>query len=400
MSRDIDVVSQGVSLAGKKILLGITGGIAAVESVRLGRELRRHGAELHVIMTESATKVISSLAVSWATQAQVDVEWTGEMPQLSGFDAILVAPATRNTLSKHANGVMDSPLSMALAAATGAKTPILVVPSMHDDLFDDPVTSELLSRIEHRGCSILISESEEGRRKQPSPEDIVARLAHMVNHDEKSRSVLVMIGGTEAPIDDVRTISNQSTGRTGWAIADHLYRQGHHVCVLAGRLSFEPKTICFPIIQALQPDAMKCWAKDLIENEDMAIDSVVCAAAISDYIVADSISGKMSSGNEASLTLAPFEKILDKIPNWLKSSRNNSNSCVIGFKLLSGSSRDELITAARNQIERVPVDAVVANDLSQLSNQGPRALFVTSTDVEELMDTKHIGVAIEGLLRA
>ena len=400
MPRDVDVVNHGTSLEGKRILLGISGGIAAVESIRLGRELRRHGAKIHVIMTEAATKVITPLAVRWATQSPVDVEWSGDMPQLDGFDAILVAPATRNTLSKHANGVMDSPLSMALAAGTGNGTPILVVPSMHDDLFDDPVTIDLIDRISERGCSILISESEEGRRKQPSPEDIVARLGHIVNNNEKSRSVLVMIGGTEAPIDDVRTISNKSTGRTGWAIADYLYRQGHRVCVLAGRLSFEPKTICFPIIQALQPDSMKCWAKDLIENEEMSIDSVVCAAAISDYIVSESISGKMPSGNDSSLDLIPFEKILDQIPKWLKSSRNDTNICVIGFKLLSDSSRDELVTTARKQIARVSVDAVVANDLSQLSDNGPRALFVTPSNVEELMDAKHIGVAIDGLLRA
>ncbi len=400
MPRDVDVVNHGSSLDGKRILLGITGGIAAVESVRLGRELRRHGAEIHVIMTDAATKVITPLAVRWATQTNVDVEWSGEMPQLEGFDAILVAPATRNTLSKHANGVMDSPLSMALAAGTGNGTPILVVPSMHDDLFDDPVTMDLLNRIKSRGCSILISESEEGRRKQPSPEDIVRRLSHVINHDEKSRNVLVMIGGTEAPIDDVRTISNRSTGRTGWEIADFLYRHGHNVCVLAGRMSFEPTTICFPIIHSIQPDSMKCWTKDLIENEEKEIDSVICAAAISDYIVADSFSGKIPSGNDLSFSLTPFEKILDKIPNWLKSSRGDSAGHVIGFKLLSDSTREELVNASRSQINRVGVSAVVANDLSQLSEEGPRALWVTSDDVEELSDTKHIGVAIDGILRA
>jgi len=400
MPRDVDVVNHGSSLDGKRILLGITGGIAAVESVRLGRELRRHGAEIHVIMTDAATKVITPLAVRWATQTNVDVEWSGEMPQLEGFDAILVAPATRNTLSKHANGVMDSPLSMALAAGTGNGTPILVVPSMHDDLFDDPVTMDLLNRIKSRGCSILISESEEGRRKQPSPEDIVRRLSHVINHDEKSRNVLVMIGGTEAPIDDVRTISNRSTGRTGWEIADFLYRQGHNICVLAGRMSFEPSTICFPIIYSIQPDSMKCWTKDLIEDEEKEIDSVICAAAISDYIVDDSFSGKIPSGNNISFSLTPFEKILDKIPNWLKSSRGDSAGHVIGFKLLSDSTREELVNASRSQINRVGVSAVVANDLSQLSEEGPRALWVTSDDVEDLSDTKHIGVAIDGILRA
>lgn len=400
MPRDVDVVSHGNSLEGKRILLGITGGIAAVESVRLGRELRRHGAEIHVIMTKAATKVITPLAVSWATQSPVDVEWSGDMPQLDGFDAILVAPATRNTLSKHANGVMDSPLSMAIAAGTGNRTPILVVPSMHDDLFDDPVTTDLLDIIRNRGCSVLISESEEGRRKQPSPEDIVARLAHIVNKDEKSRSILVIIGGTEVPIDDVRTVSNHSTGRTGWSIADHLYRYGHDVFVIAGRISFEPSTISIPIMRSVDPELMKRTTKEVIENETMNIDSVVCAAAISDFVVSDSKSGKIESGTDISLNLTPFEKILDEIPGWIKSSRGENSGHVVGFKLLTNSNRDELVSAARSQIIRVGVSAVVANDLSQLTDEGPRALWVTSEIIEELNDAKHIGVAIDALLRA
>ena len=400
MPRDVDVVSHGNSLDGKRVLLGITGGIAAVESVRLGRELRRHGAEIHVIMTKAATKVITPLAVRWATQSPVDVEWSGDMPQLDGFDAILVAPATRNTLSKHANGVLDSPLSMALAAGTGNSTPILVVPSMHDDLFDDPVTTDLLEIIRNRGCSILISESEEGRRKQPSPEDIVCRLAHIVNRDEKSCSILVIIGGTEAPIDDVRTVSNNSTGRTGWAIADYLYRNGHDVFVLAGRISFEPSTICIPIIRSLDPESMKRSAKDMIENEIMNIDSVVCAAAISDFVVSNVKSGKIESGSDLSLTLTPFEKILNQIPGWIKSSRGGDSGHVVGFKLLTNSNREQLVNAARSQIDSVGVSAVIANDLSQLTDEGPRALWVTSENIEELKDTKHIGVAIDTLLRA
>ena len=400
MPRDVDVVRHGNSLEGKRILLGITGGIAAVESVRLGRELRRHGAEIHVIMTKAATKVITPLAVSWATQSPVDVEWSGDMPQLDGFDAILVAPATRNTLSKHANGVMDSPLSMAIAAGTGNRTPILVVPSMHDDLFDDPVTTDLLDIIRNRGCSVLISESEEGRRKQPSPEDIVARLAHIVNKDEKSRSILVIIGGTEVPIDDVRTVSNHSTGRTGWSIADHLYRYGHDVFVIAGRISFEPSTISIPIMRSVDPELMKRTTKEVIENETMNIDSVVCAAAISDFVVSDSKSGKIESGTDISLNLTPFEKILDEIPGWIKSSRGENSGHVVGFKLLTNSNRDELVSAARSQIIRVGVSAVVANDLSQLTDEGPRALWVTSEIIEELNDAKHIGVAIDALLRA
>ena len=131
MPRDVDVVLKSRALEGRKVLLGISGGIAAVETVRLARELRRHGAEIHVIMTRAATEVISPLAVRWATQANVDVEWDGGMSQLDGYDGLLIAPATRNTLAKHVNGVMDSPLAMAMAAAAGNGTPTMAVSYTH-----------------------------------------------------------------------------------------------------------------------------------------------------------------------------------------------------------------------------------------------------------------------------
>ncbi|MEC8721947.1 MAG: phosphopantothenoylcysteine decarboxylase, partial [Candidatus Thermoplasmatota archaeon] len=134
--------------------------------------------------------------------------------------------------------------------------------------------------------------------------------------------------------------------------------------------------------------------------EKMNIDSVVCAAAISDFVVSDHKSGKIESGNDITLTLTPFEKILDQIPQWIKSSRGDNSGYVIGFKLLTNSNRDQLLNAARYQIDRVGVSAVVANDLSQLTDDGTRALWVTSDNFEELKDTKHIGVAIDALLRA
>ena len=215
----------------------------------------------------------------------------------------------------------------------------------------------------------------------------------------KNLEFLVITGG-RGPIDDVRTVSNHSTGRTGWSIADHLYRYGHDVFVIAGRLSFEPSTISIPIMRSVDPELMKRTTKEVIENETMNIDSVVCAAAISDFVVSDSKSGKIESGTDISLNLTPFEKILDEIPGWIKSSRGENSGHVIGFKLLTNSNRDELVSAARSQIIRVGVSAVVANDLSQLTDEGPRALWVTSEIIEELNDAKHIGVAIDALLRA
>lgn len=400
MPRDVDVVRKGLSLDGRKVLLGISGGIAAVETVRLSRELRRHGASIHVIMTRAATEVVSPLAVRWATQANVDVEWDGDMAQLDGYDGLLVAPASRNTLAKHVNGVMDSPLTMAMAAAAGNGTPTMVVPSMHNDLFDDAVTQDLLDSVVARGTKVLVSPSEEGRRKQPNPVSIVAEFAHHLNRGPHHRNVLVLLGGTESSIDDVRVITNRSTGQTGFAICDGLHRLGHQVTILAGRTSFDMDDSRFKIVHSPDAASMKCWAKDLIENDDLGIDTVISAAAISDHVMEESFSGKLSSDDVLNLQLVPFPKIIDGMVSWLAKKRGSNAGPVVGFKLLSGNDEKALIEAARSQIERSGVSAVVANDLSWVEGDGRRALWVTKDEVSELEDIESIVVAIDGLLLA
>ena len=148
MARDVDVESHSSALANKHVALGVTGGIAATETVRLCRELRRHGASVTVIMTTAATKVITPLAVGWASQGPVITDWSADMSQLDEYDAVVIAPASRNFISRFLNGMMDHPLLMACSAARGRDVPILLVPSMHSDLFDDPVTQDLLERLD------------------------------------------------------------------------------------------------------------------------------------------------------------------------------------------------------------------------------------------------------------
>ena len=154
--KDTGVEIRGSSLEGKKILFLVSGGIAAVESVRLSRQLRRHMAELTIMMSKEAEKIISPLALSWASGEKILTDWNPEMQQLESYDSVLVAPATRNTISKHIHGIMDSPLMMALSAARGSRTPIIFVPSMHQDLFDDPVTGDLLEKISNEGNHCII----------------------------------------------------------------------------------------------------------------------------------------------------------------------------------------------------------------------------------------------------
>ena len=187
MREDTGVVRKGSSLEGKKVILAVSGGIAATESIKLARELRRHGAIVFPMMTKSAEKIISPLALSWGSQAEVITDWEPEMSQLGGFDGLILAPATRNSVAKFIHGLLDSPLMMAISAASGGSVPTLFVPSMHNDLFDDPVTADLLDSLEDHGVRAIFDPSNEGRRKQPSAKSIVAEFCNLLNSKLESR---------------------------------------------------------------------------------------------------------------------------------------------------------------------------------------------------------------------
>ena len=163
VTKDTGVAIQSNALLGKRVLLAISGGIAAVESVKLARELRRHQADLTVIMSEEATKIITPLAVSWGSDTTVHHGWNSKMSQLDGFDVTLIAPATRTTISKHIHGIMDSPLMMALSAGRGQTSKLCFVPSMHTDLFDDPVTTDLLDALQKEGSHVILNKVDEGK---------------------------------------------------------------------------------------------------------------------------------------------------------------------------------------------------------------------------------------------
>ena len=178
---DLGVNIKGDSLKGKKILLGITGGIAATQSIKLLRELRRYQAEITVIMTDSAQKVITPLAISWAGKCNVITNWEYGMSGLSNYDAILIAPTTRNTLAKIVNGVIDSPLLMAISAAKTNHTPVVLVPSMHYSMAEDKKTIELIKENIEFGFKIIWGDNEENKLKQPSEISIVANFCNYVN---------------------------------------------------------------------------------------------------------------------------------------------------------------------------------------------------------------------------
>ena len=396
VAKDTDVVVKGDSLQGRNILFAVTGGIAAVESVRLARELRRHGANLTIMMTREAEKIITPLALSWASGTEVITSWDYEMSQLENHDAVLVAPATRNTISKHIHGIMDSPVLMALSAARGNRTPILFVPSMHSDIFDDSVTRDLLKTLRDEGSAVMISEIEEGRRKQPDPISIVANFCNMVNKELSGRRIVaITLGANRAPIDDVRAIQNASSGSTGWTIAEYLHRMGHQVICIAGKTSSHPSFTLPDVRRAGSPDSMLSVAKT-VASEQPQPDAWIHSAAVLDYYT-EPINGKKPSGDD------PWELILiPGVKHIAELSPLVDGAIRIGFKLESDVSDELLVLKAKEQIERYGVDAVVANLKDEIHDPDTlRGRFVRSDGtVDDIHDDAELCQMIESLLNA
>ena len=393
MAGDTGVSQLSNSLAGRKVLLAVTGGIAAVESIKLCRELRRHGALVSPMMTKEATKVITPLALSWGSNSDIISNWDSSMSQLDDYDGIIVAPATRNTISKHLNGIIDSPVMMALSAARGKGTPLIFVPSMHSDLFDDPVTSEILSQLSSEGSHVIIDHEKEGKIKQPSHIRIVAEFSNILNSDLPNRKrIAITLGSNIAPIDDVRSITNHSTGTTGWSISEYLYRMGHDVFCIAGRTQYYPNFNLPKVKYTEHPIEMLEEAVNI--SYSFTPEVWIFSAAVLDYVPKPSEGKIPSTKEEIQIKMDPTQKHIPVI-------LNATGQCYsIGFKLESNIDFEKLLEKASSQISRYSLDAVIANRLEDLNNpESPRAWILDSTGKSsEISDLTSLCGIIESLI--
>ena len=378
--RDTDVEVRGSSLSGRHVLLGVTGGIAAVDTVRLARELRRHGAQVSVIMTSSAQEIITPMAVRWASQGEVITDWDGDLSALSGFDAVLVTPATRNLIASFIHGLMNGPLLMALSAARGRGCPIMMVPSMHNDLANDPVTEDLVFQCSRQGVQILWGAEEEGKRKTPNHEEIVARLGNLVNKNDTS--VVVTLGATRSAIDDVRYVQNTSSGRTGYKIADDLYRHGMDVTCVSG-VTTVSKPEWLPLdIKCPEPDSMLDELKALTKDN---IDVWVHAAAVLDYVIPEPVEGKIASlQGDLNVQLKEGAKHISELKEMC------DGAVRIGFKLESGIKQKDLVHRAHAQIQTAGMTATIANRMEDYDKAGmPRGWLVDSHGAHFILETEN-----------
>ena len=393
MTGDLGVEIISDALEGKRVLYLVTGGIAAVDSVRVSRELRRHGAEINCMMTSDAKKIISELALSWGSKAEVISDWNHEMSQLNQYDILLVAPATRNTIAKHINGIIDSPLMMALSAAKGNNTPILFVPSMHDDLFNDSVTKSLIEKIQDEYSRVLIEESIEGRRKQPSAKNIVSETSNFLNSFRMNRrKIVVTLGATKQNIDSVRSIINYSSGKTGWDLSEYLHMMGHDVICLVGNTTVSPSFTLKDVRIKEKPDEMLSLAINIAKYEKP--DVWIHSAAVLDY-VPKPIDGKKPSGEKTwNIQLVESKKHIEELIPYTK------DAIRIGFKLETDASEIKLIEKSRNILDKYSLTAVVANLIYETNkDKGKRCRLIFPDGRIKEIDTNFLmAVAIERII--
>ncbi|MFC6614471.1 bifunctional phosphopantothenoylcysteine decarboxylase/phosphopantothenate--cysteine ligase CoaBC [Halopenitus salinus] len=373
-------------LSGVNVALGVTGSIAAVKTVELAHELRRHGASVRAVMTPAATRIIHPWALSFATDHEVVEEITGDVEHVAlcgrdGWaDVFLVAPATANTAGKMAAAIDDTPVTTCATTALGADVPVVLAPAMHEPMYDHPGVLEALATLESWGVDLVDPRIEEGKAKIASEEAIATALARATTpRTLAGRHVVVTAGATTEYIDPIRILTNRASGRTGRAVARACYVRGASVTLVHDG----PDVEYADVKRVETADEMLA----AVSEACVTADALVSAAAISDF-TADAVEEKIRSGSPLSVELEPTPKLIDSV------RRDHPDLPIVGFKAETSGDDAAMVREANRIRDRVGLAFVVANDASVMGEDDTRVLFVAGeddpADVEEARGGKDV----------
>ncbi len=349
--------AKSLKLQGKTIVLGVTGSIAAVETVKLARELIRHGADVHAVLSKSATAIVHPNALQFATGHEVDTQLDGSMRYLEmcgtdgKADLLLVAPCTSNTLSKIANGIDDTTVTTYAVNALGSGIPVLLAPAAHETMMDNPAVMDNVRKLRALGVEFIEPKREEGKAKLADLEEIVADVLRRLGpRDLLGKKVLVIAGSTVEPIDDIRVVSNRSSGGTGVELARAAFEHGADVELWMGRHEV-------PVPSWLPTASFDTTAELATMAAGAHVDICLVPAAIADFSPRKR-KGKIPS-REGPLTLD-----LEPTPKVLTSLRKAAKERLVGFKAEAGVTAAELKAKAMALLKEADLDLVVANDVT------------------------------------
>jgi phosphopantothenoylcysteine decarboxylase/phosphopantothenate--cysteine ligase len=375
-SKDI-VGSDGNEIAGKKIVLCITGSVGAYRAIDLARMLMRHGANVYSVMSERVESTfITSDMMKWATGNDVVTKLTGDLEHIVLADynmssLILVYPCTANTIGKMANGIDDTPVTSVLSVALGSKIPIMIAPAMHESMYDNYFIKKNISRLKDQGIEFLEPLVSEGKAKLAPVEQVLISVINKFSNPARTifsligKNILVTAGSTLEHIDPIRIITNLSSGKMGIAIANEAKRMGANVTIVYGHGSY-------PHLDSLDLNVIKVNSNEqmcdavIAELSSKRYDIAFLAAAVTDFTPAgkkftkkiDTRAGKLL------LSLSPTKKIIDQVKHVSK-----NDIFLVAFKAEHNVSNSYIIEKAYQKLKECNGNLVVANDIGRKGSE-------------------------------
>jgi phosphopantothenoylcysteine decarboxylase / phosphopantothenate---cysteine ligase len=358
-SKDI-LSSDGSELADKKIVLCITGSVAAYRAIDMARLLMRHGADVHAVMSQStASMLLHADMMEWVTGNKAVTKLTGSLEHVAladydMSDLIIVYPCTANTIGKAANGIDDTPVTSVLSVALGSKIPVIIAPAMHEAMYGNEFIQQNIKKLK-RHVTFVGPTIEESKAKVVEPEDVLRAAVTAIGKTGPlvGKKILITAGSTAEQIDPIRVITNASSGKMGFAIARQAESMGAQVTLVYGRGTEAPLTP--KVIRVSTGEDMH----DAVTTElKKGYDVVIMAAAIADFKSSSKSSKKLDTRTGGlKLSLTPTRKIVDEF------KKIDDNIFLVAFKAEWNVSNSVLIDKAFKKLNECKADLVVANDL-------------------------------------
>jgi phosphopantothenoylcysteine decarboxylase/phosphopantothenate--cysteine ligase len=375
-------------LSGKRIILGITGSIAAIDSIKLARELIRNGAYVIPVMSKASTKIIHPDSIEYATSEKPIIELSGATEHVkycgiteNNADLFIIFPCTSNTLSKIALGIDDNPVTTFATTAIGSGIPIIIVPAMHLSMFENKIIKKNIKKLTINGISLIQPEIKGNIAKIPSFYDIVEYCIRKIGKlDLKNKNILIIGGPTQEDIDDVRVITNRSSGKTAIALAKSSFERGANVELwFGGKSESVPKYISTNYFKTFND------LSNILKNTNKKYDIILNCAAIADYSP-KKFKGKISSKNKKlSIDLFPNPKIIKII------KQKFPKSIIVAFKLESN--YNILKQKSQEFLIENDIDFVVGNTISSLNSEISDILILNKSGIINKMKGKKDEIA-------